>query len=104
MALVKEGEDLVALLPLCDLGPNSDNLAGAVGAGYYWEVEREGIHSPGDDEIAVVERGAEKVDEDLMVAGGGDGSVLVDEAVEALVGSGDEPLLLGLGDRHCDDW
>lgn len=104
MVLVKEGEDFVVFFLFCDFGFNSDNFVGVVGVGYYWEVEWEGIYFFGDDEIVVVEWGVEKVDEDFMVVGGGDGSVLVDEVVEVFVGFGDELLFLGFGDWYCDDW
>lgn len=44
-----------------------------------------------------------EANEDLILADLWDGDVvLLDEAIDALVGALDEPLLLGLGDRHVE--
>lgn len=44
-----------------------------------------------------------EANENLILADLWDGDVvLLDEAIDALVGALDEPLLLGLGDRHVE--
>lgn len=47
VALVEEGGDAASLLPAGDLGPDGDDLAGAVGGGDDGEVQGEGVHSLG---------------------------------------------------------
>lgn len=45
VGLVEEGDDLVTLLPLGDLGADGEDLTGTIGAGNDGEVEREGVHA-----------------------------------------------------------
>ena len=123
--LVEEGHDFVALLPLCDLGADGEDLAGAIGAGDDGELLLEEVFAleggldwgclwewgggvgtySGDDQIAKVERRAAELDEDLVLSDLRDGCALLeDHAVKALVCALDDPLLLGLGDLgvgHC---
>jgi len=102
MALVEQRQDLVARLPLRHVAADRDDCAGAVGACDNGQVQREGVLPLGDDQVAVVDRRALEPDEDIIVAGLGDGSLLVDEGLEALAGALDEPLLLGRGESHCE--
>lgn len=57
----------------------------------------------GDDEITVVQGSTVETDENLVRAGLGDGTFLLDEALEALLLARDDILGLGRGNRHCDD-
>ena len=58
MGLVEERDDLVAFLETGDAGAGGDDGSSAVGEGDYGQVGREGVLAFGDDQVAVIERGA----------------------------------------------
>jgi hypothetical protein len=57
VALVKEGEDFVALLESCDAGADGFDYTGAVGGGDDGSFEGEGVEAFDDGQVAVVEGG-----------------------------------------------
>lgn len=56
----------------------------------------------GDDEITVVQGSTVETDENVVVTGLGNGALLLDEAIEALLLAGDDPLRLSRRERHCE--
>lgn len=123
VALAEERHDLVALLELGDLGADFNDFTGTVRAGRNRQIERERVHALRwrrdvlpyrkaitgvaeahlrDDEITVVEGGALELDQNVKLADLGDGRLTEGQAIEALLGARNSPLL-HRGGCHCGE-
>lgn len=104
VALVEEGDDLVAGLEAGDVLADGEDGTGTVRTGDDAVLGGEGVASDREDQITVVEGSTLEFDEDLAITEFRSRSLCELHAAEVLgIPRGDDPLLDGLGDRlrHC---